>query len=451
MVTDNTMESGKLTKTHALQTYISFVTFMFDIVSFTTVTFVAVQLGKAIYPGTLSSSLLVVWGGFAAGAVLRPVGAAIIGPIYDRIGRKRGLYVGIFGLVVFTALIGAIPTYAQVGIWSPVIYIVLRLIVGIFVGALIAGGIVFSTENVPEKLRGLFAGIANSGGSFSHAVGAAWLVVVSSIFVTATAMDTWGWRAMMLVSLLPLVLIIIPLHYVDESEIFVKAREKGKTVKHLYRKLLGKGVRNTFLLTLTMSVGILGVDVLTINSYPTFLKVVIHTPIPELATLMLFVGLISAAGPWVGGALSQITGRRKMGIFVSGALIALGFLYLYFGTLNATQFYQLLFVMVAMYFVVGMGTSQLTVIFNESFPTEIRSTATGLNWDIGYGIASFLPFIVTLLWHTYGVGFYPAAMVILIVIMGAIALGSFVLSRETRGNIAREDAELGSVDATPSS
>ena len=140
----------KFTANNGMQLTVSFVAYLLDILSFIIISFIALPFGKAIYPGSVANSLLVVWGGFAAGAVLRPLGAAIVGPLYDRIGRKRGITVGLIGSTFFTAVLGLLPTYAEVGILSPVLYIVSRLIAGIFIGALVAGGLVFTTENLPE-------------------------------------------------------------------------------------------------------------------------------------------------------------------------------------------------------------------------------------------------------------------------------------------------------------
>ncbi len=137
----------KLDRYHGQALYISFFAYTFDILSFVALTFVSVQAAKAIYPSsTLGISLIIFWGGFAAGSVTRPIGAAIFGHDTDAKGRKRTLYINILGSSIFTALLAATPTYASVGIYSPIIFIGLRLIGGVFIGGLIAGGLVFGPK-----------------------------------------------------------------------------------------------------------------------------------------------------------------------------------------------------------------------------------------------------------------------------------------------------------------
>ena len=65
---------------------------------------------------------------FAVGFVARPIGAAIFGHYGDRIGRKAALIATLLLTGLSTFLVGCVPTYEQIGIWGPVLLIVLRVI-----------------------------------------------------------------------------------------------------------------------------------------------------------------------------------------------------------------------------------------------------------------------------------------------------------------------------------
>lgn len=442
----DTGATGKFTRTNALQTYISLMAYTFDILSFVAITFVTVPFGKAIYPNSnFANSLLIVWGGFAAGSVLRPLGAAWVGPLYDRVGRKRGLYIGILGSSLFTAAIAAIPTYATAGIVSPILYIVLRLVGGIFIGALIAGGLVFTTENLPERLRGFITGTAEAGGSWAHVLGAAWLLLIGAVLVGGV--NNWfGWRMMFLVTLLPLILILPVLYKVKESEIFVRATSRRKTSKHVYAKLFEKGsaMRTSFFIAVISSIGLLGYDNLTENQFPTFLKVVNHVG-PTLAMIVLIGALFGVVGSMLGGAISQKTGRKPFAIASGVLLMAISFLFLYLGTLKANEFYTIIGTLIPFYFFASIAKANLSLFLNESFTTEVRSTAVGLNWNLGYGIAGIWPLIITYLYKIYGTSMYSTLQTVFLFILGALYLVAFLKSKETLGNISKEEKTLETV------
>lgn len=427
-----------------MQTYISLMAYTFDILSFIAVVFVTVPFGNAIYPGTVSKSMIVVWGGFAAGSVLRPLGAAIVGPLYDRVGRKRGLYITIFGSSIFTASIAGIPTYAQVGDLAPIIYIVLRLIGGIFIGGLIAGGLVFTTENLPERLRGFITGTAEAGGSWAHVLGAAWLILITTFFVGASYATT-GWRVMFLVTLLPLVLVIPVLYFVKESDIFVRAKKRTAGERSaVYKKIFGKGsaMRIPFLISLFSSIGLLGVDNLTENQFPTFLRLVNHVPHGTIADLVLYGAFFGVIGSMIGGAISQRTGRKPLALVSAVILIAISPLFLYLNNLKPDAFYLILITLIPFYFFASIAKANLALFLNESVTTEVRSTAVGLNWNIGYGIAGVWPLVIAWLYGIYGFSTYAMLQTVFLLVLGILYLVAFAFSKETRGNIGKEQEEL---------
>ncbi|MEM0158165.1 MAG: MFS transporter [Methanomassiliicoccales archaeon] len=436
----------KFTRVNALQTYISLMTYTFDILSFVAISFVIVPVAAAIYPSkTIGISLLVTWGGFAAGSVTRPIGAAIIGPLYDKVGRKRGLYISIAGSSLLTAAIAANPTYAAVGIWAPITFISLRLIGGIFIGALISGGLVFAPENLPERFRGLMTGFAEAGGSWAHVIGAAWLLMISAAFVGASYFSI-GWRIMFLVALLPLVLIIPVLYKVPESQIYIKAKSKGNTQKGVYKTLFSKktGMRNAFLIAVFSSIGLLGYDNLTENTFPTFLAEINKVPHVALANLVLIGAVFGVIGSIAGGAISQRTGRKPFAIGGAIILIAISALFIYLGNLPGDAFYLILFTIAPFYFFASISKADLSIFLNEAFTTEVRSTAVGLNWNLGYGIAGVWPIIISALLVVYGLKFYPMAQFIFLVFLGVMYLIASIVSKETLGNISKEEMAISS-------
>jgi MHS family proline/betaine transporter-like MFS transporter len=444
----NSVSSGdsgeRLDINHAKGLYVSFFAYTFDILSFIALTFVSIPVSKAIYPNANSGiSLIIFWGGFAAGSLTRPLGGAFFGKDTDAHGRKRALYINITGAAVFTALLAATPTYASVGLLSPIIFIGLRLIGGVFIGGLIAGGLVFGPENFPERLRGFMTGFAESGGSWAHVIGAAWLLMVSVVFVGASYF-TLGWRFMFLVTLVPILIILPVLYKTPESNIYRLAKKKRQTTDTPLKKLAleKSAIRSTFLLALIMSIGLLGYDNMTENFFPTFLIAFNHTPHTLLAEIVLIGALAGVVGSIFGGTISQRTGRKPLAIVGGVILVAISYLYIHLGTLPGDAYYALLLTLMPLYFFSSLSKADFSLYLNEAFPTSVRGSALGLNWNLGYGIAGIWPILVSAVIAIYGTKVYPDVSAITIALLGILYTVGTLLSKETRGNISREKKSL---------
>ena len=110
---------------------------------------------------------------FAIGFLARPLGGLIFGQIGDRLGRRQALVLSVALMAVPTFLMGLLPTYQSVGIWAPILLIILRLVQGISAGGEFSGSIIFLVEQAPDHRRGLYGSIANFGAMIGGLLGAA--------------------------------------------------------------------------------------------------------------------------------------------------------------------------------------------------------------------------------------------------------------------------------------
>lgn len=97
---------------------------------------------------------LLAFSTFAIGFVARPFGGVLFGYLGDRFGRKHVLVITFCMMGVCTALIGLIPSYASIGIWAPILLVVIRIIQGLGAGAELSGAAVTSYEHASEGKRG---------------------------------------------------------------------------------------------------------------------------------------------------------------------------------------------------------------------------------------------------------------------------------------------------------
>jgi MFS transporter, MHS family, proline/betaine transporter len=162
--------------------------------------YLAVTLGKVFFPsGNGTVSLLSSFATFAVAFLVRPVGGSVLGPLGDRVGRKRVLALTMIMMAFGTFGIGLIPGYAAIGFWAPVLLITLRLVQGFSTGGEYGGASTFIAEYAPDKRRGFFGSFLEFG-TLSGYVAASGLVVVLTSVLSDSSMVSWGWRIPFLVA-----------------------------------------------------------------------------------------------------------------------------------------------------------------------------------------------------------------------------------------------------------
>lgn len=109
------------------------------------------------------AALLGVYGGFAVGFAMRPIGAVVLGRVGDRRGRQFVLVVSVVLMGAATVAIAALPSYAAIGIWAPVLLIFTRLFQGLSVGGEFVGSVTYLVETADKNRRGISGSIANIG------------------------------------------------------------------------------------------------------------------------------------------------------------------------------------------------------------------------------------------------------------------------------------------------
>ncbi|MGG2462768.1 MFS transporter [Streptomyces sp. RGM 3693] len=162
--------------------------------------YLALTIGKVFFPGgSATTSLLSSFATFAVAFLVRPLGGAYFGPLGDRIGRKKVLALTMIMMAVGTLCIGLIPSYATIGLWSPALLILFRMIQGFSTGGEYGGASTFIAEYAPDKKRGYFGSFLEMGTLIGYTA-AAGIVLVLNTTLGPDAMLSWGWRVPFLVA-----------------------------------------------------------------------------------------------------------------------------------------------------------------------------------------------------------------------------------------------------------
>ncbi len=168
---------------------------------FALIGFLAVMMGNLFFPShDPFLSLLGSFGAFAAGMIMRPVGALVFGHIGDRVSRRTALMSSLLMMALPTFLIGLLPTYAQIGIIAPILLVVLRMVQGLSVGGEYASSIVYLVEQSSPKRQNLYGSFVSVGAKIGMALGSGFCGALLWM-IGADAMGEWGWRIPFLASI----------------------------------------------------------------------------------------------------------------------------------------------------------------------------------------------------------------------------------------------------------
>ncbi len=178
---------------------------------------------RIFFAAGAQSAMLASFATLAVGYVARPVGAIFFGHFGDRIGRKKMLMATLYLMGISSFLMGALPTYAQVGILAPVALSLLRLVQGFAVGGEWAGATLLSMEHAGEKSRGFAASIVGSGAPTGAVM--ATLVLIPFAAMKESAFLDWGWRVPFFLSAVLVAVAVYLRRSIEETPEFVAMRE----------------------------------------------------------------------------------------------------------------------------------------------------------------------------------------------------------------------------------
>ena len=360
---------------------------------------------------------------FAIAFLARPFGSALFGHFGDRVGRKTTLVAALLTMGLSTIAIGALPTYATIGVAAPVLLALCRFGQGLGLGGEWGGAVLLAIENAPPGKRawyGMFpqlgapVGFLFSGGIF----------LVLSRWLTDQQFFAFGWRIPFLTSA---ALVLVGLYVrltITETPVFRDALTRRERVKvplfTVFRDYPGPLLSGT-LLSLATFVLFYLMTVFALSWGTTALGYS-----REKFLVMQLVGILffAAAIP-IGGILAE-RGRRRTLLWVTCAIGAFGLvmapLFLA-GTAGAMAMMALGLTLM------GLTYGPLGTVLSELFPTQVRYTGSSLTFNLaGIFGASFAPYIATGLAKNYGlqyVGYYLFAAAVLTFI-GLLA------TRETR-------------------
>jgi metabolite-proton symporter len=369
------------------------------------------------FPGTdPTSALLASFATFSIAFFARPLGAIVFGHYGDRIGRKATLVAALLTMGVSTIVIGLLPTYAQVGVWAPLLLALCRFGQGFGLGGEWGGAVLLATENAPpgkQSWWGMFpqlgapVGLLLSSGFF-------WVLLH---FISQDDLLAWGWRLPFLASIFLIAIGLWVRLSITETPEFAAALKKKDHVAVPLAELFRNHKRSVFLGTFAALATFVLFYICTawLLSYNVR---ELRIPFKDALFIQIFGSLIFAVTIPIAGKLGDRIGRYPFLIAVTVLIavfgLAVGPLMAGGGAQDESAVYRFVLIGQAL---MGLTYGVIGAALAQPFPTRVRYTGSSITFNFaGIFGASLAPYAATWLQQTYGiayVGYYVFAAAVI--------------------------------------
>ncbi len=382
--------------------------------------YMAVIIGQRFFPHEdPTASLLASYGVFAAGFVMRPLGAAVFGWLGDTIGRGRVMFISVAMMALPTIALGLLPDYDAIGVMAPVLLVIIRLVQGVSVGGEFSSSVTYLVETAPENARGLTGSWANVGSMSGMLLGSVAAATVTTVFPTEI-LNSWGWRLPFLFGGIVGIVAIMTRRHLPQSPHF-KAHEAGTPSRSPFRKLWQKNrVEMVQGFLFSASYGMifylvmvyLPVWLARTTSVTEELSLQINSAL-TLMIIPLMVVFARIGDRWIG--------RTRL-IAIAMALTALIAWPVHAMMLNG-GFFAVIAGQAVLVILLAVPLGSAPATFVELFPSEDRLTGYSISFNLGTGIiGGVTPMIATWLINSTGLSIAPAGMMIIAASVAVLTL-----------------------------
>ena len=401
-------ESQTMSKDAKMAMISQFLGFMLDAYDMALVLVMAPILVKVfISPsGSAAWQYIIIVFTYSITMASRPIGSAIFGRYADKIGRRFLLMFTIGGVGVLSVLAGFLPTYAQIGVWSYILFAILRLLMGVFFGGEYAVGHTFAIEYAPQKKRGTIGGFIQSGFPAGYVLGSLVFALVSFLS-TKEALVAYGWRIMFVSGVIPVLFALYIRRHLHESPEFEKAKSLGKIEKSPFLNLFKKPQVFDFLQVFFFMTGLFLTDYSVYGFLPNILTLkgrgfdtTTYSLIYGFALFMAFLGYNFY------GWLSDKTGRKILTQWYCAFLVVFGipvFYVLYHAAIARNLKMAILGTVMAAMLKLAWGV--VPAYLCERFPTKRRAAGVGFGYSSGALLGAWFSVYV---WWAHKIPFISA-------------------------------------------
>ncbi len=375
---------------------------------------------------------------YAVGFIARPVGGIVFGHYGDKFGRKKLLQFSLLLVGLATFLMGCLPTYAQIGVWAPILLVLLRFLQGFAVGGEWGGAVLLVAEHSPNQSRGFWASWPQAGVPVGNMLATVVLLLLNGLLSSADFLS-WGWRVAFWLSAVVVLIGYYIRTKVTDAPIFVAAQQEAERIKassFSVIEVLMRYPRGVFTaMGLRFGENIMYYLVVTFSI--TYLKEHVKADTTDILWWLLIAHTVHLVAIPTVGRLSDQYGRRP--VYFVGAVGAACWGFIAYPMMDTGNYLLIMGAIILGLVIHALMYAPQPAIMAEMFPTRMRYSGVSLGYQVTSIIAgSFAPIIAVWLLERYA-----SSVPIAIYLAGAavITLFSVVVARETKG------IDLADVDA----
>ena len=342
---------------------------------FVTYSFFAVQIGRTLFPGDASQSLILSLATFGVGFVSRPLGGLIIGRMADRRGRKPAMILSFTLMGISVTGLALTPSYHVAGAAASILAVLFRLIQGFGLGGEVGPNAAFLLEGAPPHRRSLYLSIHLA--TADAAVLVAGLVGFAlSSWMSAPLLDAWGWRIAFLIgaSIVPFGLAL--------------RRTLVETLPAEAKEPAPPGSLRPLLIIVVAGMLILGAG--TISNYTlayltTYAQDTLHMAVRAAFGATIMLGLVSAVSDLATGWLVDRYGAKRVlvGPWLALMLLAVPSFYVLDAARSSTALLGATGLLTLLHI---FGSSAAILLFMQALPARVRAGALSLVYALAIAI-----------------------------------------------------------------
>ena len=357
---------------------------------------------------TPSTALILSLLTFAAGFIARPIGGIIFGHYGDRIGRKKTLVIALILMGVSSTLIGLLPTYAMIGVTSPILLTSLLFVQGLAIGGQWGGAMLLVTESAPSDKRGYYGAFAQAGAPIGVILANLAFIITSSL-VSEESFYSWGWRIPFLASAILIGISMYIQLNLEDTKAFQELQQKRQIndikENQIKQSPILEAIRK-YPNRIALAAGAFLSIQVTFYILIAFLLAygVSSAEISRDAMLaaVLIASAIMVPSQFMFSSISDRYGRK--GIFMAGAILTGLWAYAIFPLVDTGNFYLIVLAITFGLIFVGMMYGPQAAFFTELFTTEVRYSGATLGYQFGAILGgAFAPTIAAFLWNNFGI------------------------------------------------
>ena len=355
--------------------------------------FYASHISAAFFPtGVEISSLVLTFATFGAGFLMRPLGALILGPYVDKVGRRQGLIVTLSIMAMGTILIAFVPSYATIGLAAPFLVLSGRLLQGFSAGVELGGVSVYLSEMATPGHKGFYVSWQSASQQVAIVV-AALLGYGLNKWLAPDQISAWGWRIPFFIGCLIVPFIFVIRRSLQETEAFL-ARKHHPRADEIFRSIAENW---RIVIAGVMMVMMTTVSFYLITVYtPTYGKSVLKLTEIDSLLVTLCVGVSNFLWLPVMGAVSDRVGRRPVLVVFTALAILTAYPALSW-LVAAPSFEKMLMVLLWLSFLYASYNGAMVVALTEIVPASVRTAGFSLAYSLATTLGGLTPYISTLL------------------------------------------------------